>query len=44
MNDKKLSRRSFLKGALATAAMTGAARVGFAESAAIYTAANGPLK
>lgn len=37
MNDKKLSRRSFLKGALATAAMTGAASVGFAESAAIYT-------
>lgn len=37
MNDKKLSRRSFLKGALATVAMTGAASVGFAESAAIYT-------
>ena len=37
MNEKKLSRRSFLKGALATAAMTGAASVGLAETAAIYT-------
>ena len=37
MNEKKLSRRSFLKGALATAAMTGVAGVGLAETAAIYT-------
>ena len=34
---KNLSRRSFLKGALATAAMTSIAGVSIAESAAIYT-------
>lgn len=34
---KELSRRSFLKGALATAAMTGIAGVSIAENAAIYT-------
>ena len=37
MNEKKLSRRSFLKGALATAAMSSVAGVGLAETAAIYT-------
>ena len=37
MKKNMLSRRSFLKGALATAAMTGVAGVSLAETAAIYT-------
>ncbi|MBP3655403.1 MAG: FAD-dependent oxidoreductase [Clostridia bacterium] len=37
MNEKKLSRRSFLKGALAAAAMTSVPAMSMAENTAIYT-------